>query len=389
MAKRDYYEVLGLSKGANKADVKKSYRQIAMKYHPDKNPGDKEAEAKFKEAAEAYSVLNDEQKKAHYDQFGHTPEGGMGGSPFEGFGGGGFGVDLSDALRIFMDGFGGGGGGGFGDLFGGGGGSRSRGRARGSDLKIKLPLTLEEIATGVTKKMKVKRFESCSDCDGSGARDKASKTNCTVCHGRGEVQQVSRSMFGQFVNIQPCSNCDGTGEVIAHPCKTCNGDGRVRQESVVSAKIPAGVHAGNYMTLKGEGNSARRGGQHGDLIVLIDEKEHDLFIREEDNIYLELGINIAQAVTGTELEIPTLTGKVNLKIPAGSQSGKLLRLRGKGIPRINSHMVGDQMVKIQIETPVKPGKEEKGLYQQLADYYSSQKNKGNKSSIFRKIKSLL
>ncbi len=389
MAKRDYYEILGLSKGANKADIKKSYRQIAMKYHPDKNPGDKEAESKFKEAAEAYSVLNDEKKKSHYDQFGHPPEGGMGGSPFDGFGGGGggFGVDLSDALRIFMDGFGGGGGGGFGDIFGGGGGgSRSRGRARGSDLKIKLPLTLEEIATGVTKKMKVKRFESCSDCGGSGARDKTDKTTCSVCHGRGEVQQVSRSMFGQFVNIQPCTNCDGTGEVIAHPCKTCHGDGRVRKESVVSAKIPAGVHAGNYMTLKGEGNSARRGGQHGDLIVLIDEKEHDLFIRDEDNIYLELIINMAQAVTGAELEIPTLTGNVNLKIPAGSQSGKLLRLRGKGIPRINSHMIGDQLVKIQIETPVKPSKQEKELYKQLADYYGSQKTK---HSIFRKIKSLL
>ncbi len=384
MAKRDYYDVLGLSKGADKADIKKSYRKIAMKYHPDKNPGDTEAEAKFKEAAEAYSVLNDEQKKAHYDQFGHAPEGGMGGSPFDGFGGGGFGVDLSDALRIFMEGFGGGGGG-LGDIFGGGGG-RSRGRAKGSDLKIKLPLTLEEIAAGVTKKMKVKRFETCSDCDGSGARDRGGKSNCTVCQGRGEVQQVSRSMFGQFVNIQPCSNCDGTGEVIAHPCKSCHGDGRVRTESVVSAKIPAGVHAGNYMTLRGEGNSARRGGQHGDLIVLIDEKEHDMFIRDEDNIYLELVLDMSQAVMGTELEIPTLTGKVNLKIPAGTQSGKLLRLRGKGIPRINSHLVGDQMVKIQIETPRKPNKQEREIYQRLADYYGGRSKGG---SIFRKIKSLL
>ncbi len=383
MAKRDYYEVLGLTKGASKEEIKKSYRKIAMKHHPDKNPGDKEAEAKFKEAAEAYSVLNDDQKKAQYDQFGHAPEGGMGGNPFGGFGGGGFGVDLSDALRIFMDGFGSGG---LGDIFGGGGGGRSRGRARGSDLKIKLPLTLEEIATGVTKKMKVKRFEVCPDCDGSGARNRSDKTTCSVCHGRGEVQQVSRSMFGQFVNIQPCTNCDGTGEVIANPCKTCSGDGRVRKESVVSAKIPAGVHEGNYMTLKGEGNAARRGGQHGDLIVLIEEKEHDLFIRDEDNIYLELMINMAQAVMGTELQIPTLTGNVNLKIPAGSQSGKLLRLRGKGIPRINSHMVGDQMVKIQLETPTKLSKEERQLYKQLSEYYGNQKSKG---SIFRKIKSLL
>lgn len=384
MSKRDYYEVLGLAKSATKNDIKKSYRKIAMKYHPDKNPGDSDAEAKFKEAAEAYSILSDEQKKAHYDQFGHAPEGGMGGSPFSGFGGSGFGVDLSDALRIFMEGFGGGGGG-LGDIFGGGG-ARSRGRARGADLKVKLPLTLEEIASGVTKKLKVQRYESCDDCDGSGARQGTSKSTCTVCHGRGEVQQMTRSMFGQFVNIQPCTNCDGSGEVISNPCKTCRGDGRVRRESVVSAKIPAGVHAGNYMTLRGEGNAARREGHKGDLIVLIDEKEHELFIREEDNIYLEIGINMAQAVMGTNLEIPTLTGKVNLKIPGGVQSGKLLRLRGKGIPRLNSHLVGDQMVKIQIETPTKPSRQEREIYQRLSDYYGGSQDS---RSIFRKIKSLL
>lgn len=384
MAKRDYYEVLGLSKDASKSEIKKAYRKIAMKYHPDKNPGDKEAEAKFKEAAEAYSVLNDENKKAQYDQFGHIPEGGMGGMGGHPFGGG-FGVDLSDALRIFMEGFGGGGGGGFGDIFGGGT-SRSRGRARGADLKVKLPLSLEEIASGVTKKIKVRRQETCPDCGGTGAHPGTHKTTCSVCHGRGEVQQVSRSMFGQFVNIQPCTNCDGTGEVIAHPCKTCRGDGRVRKESFVTAKIPAGVHAGNYMTLRDEGNAARRGGPRGDLIVLIDEKEHDLFIRDDDNIYMEIVINIAQAVMGTEVEIPTLTGKVNLKIPAGSQSGKLLRLRGKGIPRLNSHLVGDQLVRVQVETPRKPSRQERELYQKLYEYYDRQRKSG---SIFRKIKSLL
>ncbi|MCF6238312.1 MAG: molecular chaperone DnaJ [Candidatus Marinimicrobia bacterium] len=382
MAKRDYYEILGLAKGAGKDEIKKSYRKIAMKYHPDKNPGDTAAEAKFKEAAEAYSILSDEQKKAHYDQYGHVPEGGMGGNPFDGFSGGGIGVDLSDALRIFMEGFGGGGG--LGDIFGGG--SHSRGRARGADLKVKLPLTLEEIATGVTKKIKVKRYEQCTECSGSGARKGTGKSTCSACHGRGEVQQVSRSMFGQFVNIQPCSNCDGTGEVIEHPCRTCRGDGRERRESVVSAKIPAGVHSGNYMTLRGEGNQARRGGQAGDLIILIDEREHELFIRDDDNIYLEIVLNMAQAVMGTELEIPTLTGKVNLKIPAGSQSGKLLRLRGKGIPRLNSRIVGDQMVKIQVKTPQKPSKQEREIYQRLADYYGGQRTG---DSIFRKIKSLL
>ena len=381
MAKRDYYEVLGLSKGASKDEIKKAYRKIAMKYHPDKNPGDQEAEAKFKEVAEAYSVLSDDQKKSHYDQFGHAPEGGMGGgfgaNPF----GGGFGIDLDEALRMFMGNMGGG----FADMFGGGGG-RSRGKARGSDLKVKLPLTLEEIAAGVTKKIKVKRQEACSDCGGSGAQKGTDKSTCSVCHGRGEVQQVSRSMFGQFVNIQPCSNCGGTGEVITNPCRTCHGEGRVRNESVISAKIPAGVHAGNYMTLRGDGNAARLGGPNGDLIVLIDEKEHDLFIRDNDDIYLEISVNIAQAVMGTELEIPTLTGKVNLKIPAGSQSGKLLRLRGKGMPRLNSHMVGDQFVKVQVETPTKLSKEEKELYKKLDAIYAKQKKSG---SIFRKLKSLL
>lgn len=384
MSKRDYYEVLGLSKGASKEEIKKAYRKTAMKFHPDKNPGNAEAEAKFKEAAEAYSVLNDEQKRAQYDQFGHAPEGGMGGNPFSGFGGGaGFGVDLSDALRIFMDGFGGGGG--FSDFFGGSTG-RGRSQSRGSDLKVKLPLTLEEISTGVTKKIKVKRYESCETCTGSGARPGSGKKTCSVCHGRGEVQQVSRSMFGQFVNIQPCNNCGGSGEVIEQPCTSCKGEGRVRNEAVVSAKIPAGVHAGNYMTLRGEGNGAKRGGQSGDLIVLIDEKDHDLFIRNEDNIYLELAINMAQAVMGADIEIPTLQGKVNLRIPPGSQSGKILRLRGKGLPRLNSHMVGDQMVKIQVTTPTKPSRQEKEIFQRLADYYAARKTE---DSIFRKIKSLL
>lgn len=383
MSKRDYYEVLGLDKSASKDEIKKSYRKIAMKYHPDKNPGDKEAEANFKEAAEAYAILSDEQKKAHYDQFGHAPEGGMGGFGANPFGGGGFGVDLSEALKIFMDGFGGGG---FSDIFGGAGGGRSRGRSRGSDLKVKLPLTLEEIATGVTKKLKVKRQEACSDCSGTGARSGSDKTTCSVCHGRGEVQQVSRSMFGQFVNIQPCTNCGGSGEVISNPCKTCHGEGRVRTESVISAKIPAGVHAGNYMTLRGEGNAARRGGPSGDLVVLIDEKDHELFIRDNDNVYMEISVNIAQAVMGTEVKIPTLTGKVNLKIPAGSQSGKLLRLRGKGMPVLNSHMVGDQLVKVQVDTPTKLAKEEKELYKKLDAYYGKKKQS---DSIFRKLKSLL
>lgn len=384
MSKRDYYEVLGVGKTASKDDIKKAYRKIAMKYHPDKNPGDSEAEAKFKEAAEAYAVLNDEQKRAQYDQFGHA---GMdGASPFgQGFHAGGADFDLSDALRVFMEGFGGFGG--FGDIFGGGGRGRGGRRSnRGSDLKIKLKLSLEEIAAGVNKKIKVQRHESCDSCSGTGAEAGTGKTTCHVCHGAGEVQQVSRSMFGQFVNVQPCPNCEGTGEIIRQPCHTCGGSGRTRSESMITAKIPPGVTTGNYLTMRGEGNAGPRGGSSGDLIVLIEEQEHDLFIRDGDDVFMEVEIPVPLAVSGTDLEIPTLSGKVNLKIPAGVQSGKILRLRGKGIPHLNSNMVGDQMVKIQVRTPEKLDKVEKKLYKELAEHYKQGKLD---SGSFRKIKSLL
>jgi molecular chaperone DnaJ len=392
MSKRDYYEVLGIQKGASKDEIKKAYRKIAMKYHPDKNPGDSEAEAKFKEAAEAYAVLNDEQKRTQYDQFGHAGMGGAG-SPFgQGFGGAGADFDLSDALRIFMEGLGGFGGG-FGDIFGGGGRGRSGRRSnRGSDLKIKLKLSLEEIAAGVTKKLKVHRKETCPDCSGTGAEAGTGKSTCHVCHGAGEVQQVARSMFGQFVNVQPCPNCEGSGEIIRQPCRKCSGDGRIRKESMISAKIPPGVTTGNYLTMRGEGNRGPRGGQSGDLIVLIEELDHELFIRDGDDVFLEVEIPVPLAIQGTEMEIPTLHGKVNLKIPSGVQfpsgvqSGKILRLRGKGIPHLNSNMVGDQMVKIQVHTPEKLDKIEKDLYRKLADHY---KEKSRKPGSFRKIKSLL
>jgi len=386
MSKRDYYEILGVAKTATKDEIKKAYRKVAMKYHPDKNPGDAAAEASFKEAAEAYAVLNDEQKRSRYDQFGHAGVG-AGESPFGagGFSGSTVDFDLSDALRVFMEGFGGMGG--FGDIFGGGGGRRGGRRvSRGSDMKIKLKLSLEDIAKGVNKKLKVQRFEVCDTCTGSGAHPGSSKQTCTVCHGTGELQQVSRSMFGQFVNVQVCANCDGTGQVIERPCKSCHGDGRVRRQSMISAKIPAGVTTGNYLTLRGEGNAAPRGGEHGDLIVLIEEADHDLFIRDGDDVFLEVEISMPQAISGTELKIPTLTGHVNLKIPAGIQSGKILRMRGKGIPHVNSNMVGDQMVKIQVATPRKLDKVEKELYTKLEKHYTGSKHE---SGVFRKIKSLL
>ncbi len=383
MSKRDFYEVLGVDKTASKDTIKKAYRKIAMKYHPDKNPGDTGAEAKFKEAAEAYAVLNDEEKRARYDQFGHA--GMEGGNPFGGgFGQGGIDFDLSDALRVFMEGFGGMGG--FGDIFGGGGRRGGRRTARGSDLKIKLKLSLEEIAIGVTKKLKVQRYETCDACQGSGAEAGTGKQTCSVCKGAGEVQQVSRSMFGQFVNVQVCANCGGSGQVIEHPCRTCHGDGRVRKQAIVSAKIPAGVTTGNYLSLRGEGNAAPRGGQSGDLIVLVEEQEHELFLRDGDDALLEVEISVPQAVKGTELKIPTLTGKVNLTIPSGIQSGKILRLRGKGIPHLNSNVTGDQLVKIQVRTPSKLDRFERELYAKLEEHYS----KGKQSQgVFRKIKSLL
>jgi len=384
MSKRDYYEILGVNRQAIKEEIKKAYRKVAMKFHPDKNPGDAEAEAKFKEAAEAYAVLNDEQKRAQYDQFGHSM--GAGQSPFggQGFSGSGIDFDLSDALRVFMEGFGGMGG--FGDIFGGAGRRGGRRSARGADMKIRLKLSLEEIATGATKKLKVQRYEICPDCQGSGAHPGTSKQTCPACHGTGEVQQVSRSMFGQFVNVTACANCGGTGQVIERPCRTCSGDGRVRKQSVITAKIPAGVQTGNYLTLRGEGNAAPRGGQAGDLVVLIEEQEHELFIRDGADVYLEVEVTITEAVQGTELRIPTLTGHVNLKIPAGIQAGKVLRLRGKGIPHLNSNMVGDQLVKIQVRTPEKLDRTEKELFKKLAAHYASKERGGG---VFRKIKSLL
>ncbi len=367
MAKRDYYEVLGVSRDASKDEIKKAYRKLAMKYHPDKNPGDKEAEEKFKEAAEAYSVLSDDEKRKKYDQFGHAGMNGAGGG-FQGF------DDINDIFSHFADIFGGGrsGGGGssiFDDIFGGGSGGYSRSSARtgtpGSDIKITLKLTLEEIAKGTTKKVKIKRYKRCSACNGTGAKNGTAFQTCSVCHGTGEVRQVSKSIFGQFVNIQPCHNCGGTGKVITEPCNVCHGDGRVRVEEVISIKVPAGVTDGNYMTLRGQGNAGRNGGEPGDIIVVFKELPHEYFTRKGDDIIYDLTISFPEAVLGTTVEIPTLTGRAKLKIEPGIQPGKLLKMRNKGIQHLNRRGSGDQLVKINVHVPKKITSREKELLMEL------------------------
>ncbi len=348
MSKRDYYEVLGVAKGVSEAELKKAYRKLAMKYHPDRNKGDADAEKKFKEAAEAYEILRDPQKRAQYDQFGHAGLGGQGG-----FGGGGMDFDVEDIFSRFGDIFGGGF---FGDDIFGGGRGRSRGRRRepgtpGSDLKIRIPLTLEEIAFGTEKKLKVKKQLNCDTCSGTGAASDSDFETCGTCNGLGEVRQVTRTMLGQMVNVQACPTCQGEGRIIRNKCKNCSGEGRVKGEETIKVSIPSGVSDGNYLTLRGQGNAGRRGGSAGDLIVLIQETEHEHFMRDGNNIYYDLTLTIPQAILGAEIEVPTLKGKAKLRIEEGTQPGKLLRMRGKGIIGLNNSGEGDQYVRVNVYIP--------------------------------------
>ncbi len=360
MPKRDYYEVLGVGRDATKDDLKKAYRKLAMQFHPDRNPDDKNAEEKFKEAAEAYDVLSNDEKRANYDRFGHD---GLRGS---GYGSSGF-TDINDIFSHFSDIFGGGSI--FDDFFGGG--QRQRGRRHGtgvagSDLRVNLKLTLEEIAEGVTKKIKIKKQVKCGQCNGTGAEAGTSTKTCPVCHGTGEVKTVSRSVFGQFVNITTCSNCNGEGNVIDSPCKKCMGDGRVTDEADVSINVPPGVHEGSYMTLRSEGNAGKRGGQAGDIIVVFQEIQHEYFIREDDDIIYDLRISFPNAALGAEVEVPTLNGKAILKIDPGTQQGKLLKMRDKGIKHLNHSGRGDQLVRVNIEIPKKITSKEKELLKELS-----------------------
>jgi molecular chaperone DnaJ len=361
MAKKDYYEVLGVERNATKDDLKKAYRKLAMQYHPDRNPDNKDAEEKFKEAAEAYEILNDDDKRARYDRYGHE------GVKGNGYGSQGF-SDVNDIFSHFSDIFSGSSI--FDDFFGGG--QRSRGQRRsagtpGSDLKINLKLTLEEIASGVTKKVKIKKFVKCDSCSGSGAEAGSSTKTCPVCQGSGEVKTISRSVFGQFVNIAPCSNCNGEGTVIDIPCKKCMGDGRIQDEETVKITVPAGVHEGSYMTMRGEGNSGKRNGIAGDIIVVFQEIPHEYFLRDGDDIVYDLFISYPSAVLGAEVDVPTLAGKAKLKIDPGTQPGKLLKMRDKGIRHLNAGGHGDQIVRINVEVPKKVSVKERELLKQLAE----------------------
>jgi molecular chaperone DnaJ len=390
MAKRDYYEILEVQRTASVDEIKKAYRKAAMKWHPDRNPNNKEAEEKFKEAAEAYEVLSDESKRRRYDQYGH--EGMRAGSDFHSY------SNFDDVFRHFSDIFGGGMGGGsiFDEMFmGGRGQSRGRGQSGipGSDLKIRLKLTLEDIASGVEKKIKVKRWKACDVCSGSGAKTGSAKTICPLCNGSGEIRQVSRSVFGQFVNIAPCGNCNGEGKIIRDRCTACEGEGRVQGETTMKVNVPAGVSEGNYIPLHGQGNAGQRGGPAGDLIVIIEEEPHKIFSRNGDDIILDLLISYPQAALGTEIEIPTINGRAKLKIDPGTQSGKILRMRGKGIPNLRGDYRGDQLIRVNVWVPTHLSKEDKELLKSLAKSENSQPHEGDKSahsekSFFEKMKNI-
>ena len=362
--KRDYYEVLGVSKDASADDIKKAYRKLALKYHPDRNPGDKEAEEKFKEAAEAYDVLSDETKRRRYDQFGFAADGAGG------FGGGA-GFSVEDIFRNFGDIFGGhfgGGSGGFGDIFGdifGGGASSGRRVEKGSDIRIRLKLTLEEIMNGADKKVKINKLVSCPECGGKGAKSEADIQTCPDCHGSGYVVRQSRSIFGITQTQTACNRCGGTGKIVTKPCHKCGGSGLVKAPEEIAFKVPAGVAEGMTLTVQGKGNAARYGGINGDLYVAIEEEPHKDFERDGNDLIYPLFISVPDAIDGCEVEIPAIGGKLKIKIPAGTQSGKVLRVRGKGVPDVNGYGRGDLHIYVQVWIPTRLSAEEKKLVEKL------------------------
>jgi molecular chaperone DnaJ len=347
MTKRDYYEVLGVQRNATEAEIKKAFKKLAMKHHPDRNPDDKEAEGKFKEAKEAYEVLSDAQKRAAYDQFGHDGVAGMGG----GYGAGGRG-GAGSFSDIFGDVFG--------DIFGGGRGGGQR-VYRGADLRYNLELSLEEAVAGTTVKIRVPTLVACEECGGSGAKKGTSPTTCPTCHGQGQV----RMQQGFFSLQQACPRCHGSGKVIADPCNKCHGEGRVQKQKTLSVKVPAGVDTGDRIRLSGEGEAGENGGPPGDLYVQIAVREHPIFIRDGNDLYCEVPISFATAALGGELDVPTLNGRVKLKVPAESQSGKLFRLRGKGVKSVRGAQVGDLLCKIMVETPVNLTSKQKELLREF------------------------
>ena len=378
MEKRDYYEVLGVSKSADATEIKKAYRKLALKYHPDKNPGDKEAEEKFKEAAEAYDVLSNEEKRRRYDQFGHA---GVGGAGQGGFGGG---MSMDDIFSQFGDIFGS-----FGGFsgFGGFGGGRSARRVnRGTNLRVKVKMNLQEIATGIEKKIKVKKYVACQHCNGTGAKDGKSYSTCSTCKGSGQVTRVQNTILGAMQTTSTCPTCEGEGKIINEKCTFCNGEGVLMSEEVISINIPAGVGEGMQLSLSGKGNAARRGGVNGDLIVLIEEEEHPELVRDGNDLLYNVFSGYPEAVLGETVEIPTIEGKVKVKIEAGTQPGKILRLRGKGLPDVNGYGKGDLLAKVNVWIPKNLSKDEKKLVEKMKEAEGFKPGSGDKKSIFSKMK---
>ena len=378
MEKRDYYEVLGVSKSADATEIKKAYRKLALKYHPDKNPGDKEAEEKFKEAAEAYDVLSNEEKRRRYDQFGHA---GVGGAGQGGFGGG---MSMDDIFSQFGDIFGS-----FGGFsgFGGFGGGRSARRVnRGTNLRVKVKMNLQEIATGIEKKIKVKKYVACQHCNGTGAKDGKSYSTCSTCKGSGQVTRVQNTILGAMQTTSTCPTCEGEGKIINEKCTFCNGEGVLMSEEVISINIPAGVGEGMQLSLSGKGNAARRGGVNGDLIVLIEEEEHPELVRDGNDLLYNVFIGYPEAVLGETVEIPTIEGKVKVKIEAGTQPGKILSLRGKGLPDVNGYGKGDLLAKVNVWIPKNLSKDEKKLVEKMKEAEGFKPGSGDKKSIFSKMK---
>jgi molecular chaperone DnaJ len=389
MSKRDYYEVLGISKQVGADEIKSAYRKLALQYHPDRNPDNKEAEDKFKEATEAFEVLSDDNKRARYDRFGH--DGMKSGQDFHSS------QNMNDVFSVFNQFFGGAAGGSiFDEFFGGGQQRRSPSMGQpGQDMRVRMQLTLEEIAKGVSKTLKIKKFCTCETCSGTGAKGGSGYTTCSACNGAGEVRQISRSMFGQFVNIAPCAHCSGSGKIIKDLCNTCNGEGRIAGESTETVDVPAGVSEGNYIPLRGRGNAGRRGGDAGDVLIMIEEKEHSYFIREQDDILFELVVSYPEAALGAKVEVPTLYGYEEISIKAGTQPGTVITLREKGIKHLQSSGRGHQHVHVNVHVPTSLNSEEKKMLKDLAqsdhinpvrDFGDDHSESVKKSAFFDKMK---
>jgi len=386
MSKIDFYEILGVSKSSTQDEIKKAYRKVAMQYHPDRNPGDKSAEDKFKQAAEAYEILSDSDKRAQYDRFGHQAF-----SPGRGGGGGysGGGMNMDDIFSQFGDIFGDDSP--FGSFFGGGGrssGSRSRG-TRGSNLRVKLKLNFEEIAKGTQKTIKVKKYVLCNTCNGSGAKDKNSVQTCGTCNGSGQVRRVQNTFLGQMQTVTTCPTCSGEGSTVTHKCTACKGDGRIYGEETVTIDIPAGVQEGMQLSVGGRGNAGERGGSNGDLIVLIEEEAHPHLHRDGLNVAFDLHISIPDAVFGTQIEVPTIDGRAKIKIPPGTHSGKIFRLKGKGFPNVNSYEKGDQLIQVNVWTPQHVSPQEKDMLDKMQHSENFKpKPEKNEKSFFDKVREM-